>query len=116
MENLLEEFLLCGRAIVRFFFVLRRSETPERVVSVVSRCETRHHMSGCEAFLREQSRLSACRVWMLASLENARDIEGGAGGTETLLRNEVGRKSHGGTQQAGIRVSRSLLSQHSRYV
>lgn len=35
-------------------------------------------------------------VWMLASLENARDIEGGAGGTETLLRNEVGRKSHGG--------------------
>lgn len=32
---------------------------------------------------------------MLASLENARDIEGGAGWTETLLRNEVGRKSHG---------------------
>ncbi len=37
-----------------FFFVLRPSETPERVVSVVSRCETRHHMSGSEAFLREQ--------------------------------------------------------------
>jgi hypothetical protein len=46
-----------------FFFVLRPSETPERVVSVVSRCETRHHMSGPRLFYESRAEtLDACCV------------------------------------------------------